>query len=220
MDINVLELYGIGQRRINVVEFIRGNCYRALALVIISFYALIIMADLISHDFWYEDHAQQFLSKVEDTSDSKYTSMKKSILYAEFVVLTYFIFNHILHLVGYGLLFLKNVRPNVSLVICLVNIILNSIMLTDWQWRINLFGTKVLLALCLFQFKVQKALQDAPIPLKIKQQVLPEENHEILNSIQDKMPSLKRGNKTRVVSVREKVIDHLKTVQSRLINAP
>lgn len=34
------------------------------------------------------------------------------------------------------------------------------------------------------------------------------------------MPSLKRGNKTRVVSVREKVIDHLKTVQSRLINAP
>ncbi len=108
-----------------MIKIIRGNCYKALAFVILSIFAVLIVADLIAHDYWYESHALMYASKDPNVGESSYTIAKRTILVIELVVLIYFLVNHVLHLIAYGLLFLKNKRSFASLILCLANIVAN-----------------------------------------------------------------------------------------------
>ena len=118
--------------------------------MILSIFAVLIVADLICHDYWYESHALMYVSKDGNADESNYTIAKRTILVIELVVLIYFIAIYVLHLIGYGLLFLKNKRSFASFILCLDNIVFNVYMEKNQEYRISLFGTKLLLSLILF----------------------------------------------------------------------
>ncbi len=122
------------------------------------------------------------MSKSEDAIDSNYSVIKRSLLVAELIVLIYLIIDYVMHMIAYGLLFLKNLRSHVTLLFVLVNMVLLVFMFTNWDWSMDLFGTKMLFSLCLFQLKIHKTIQDAPLPSKLKQQVVPEENSNLLRT--------------------------------------
>ncbi len=93
--------------------------------MILSIFAILIVADLICHDYWYDSHALMYLNKDGNEGDSDYTIVKRTILVIELVVLICFITNHVLHLIGFGLLFMKNKRSWASFILCLANIVFN-----------------------------------------------------------------------------------------------
>jgi len=88
-----------------------------------------------------------------------------------------------LHFFGYGLLFARNLNPNVSLVFCVANIGMALFMLWNWEWRLNLFGAKMTLGLCLIYIKLQKVNQDFPSLFNHKKQVIPEDSSHLLSNI-------------------------------------
>lgn len=90
--------------------------------MILSIFAILIVADLICHDYWYDSH---FVNKDGNVGDSDYTIVKRTILVIELVVLICFITSHVLHLIGFGLLFMKNKRSWATFILCLANIFFN-----------------------------------------------------------------------------------------------
>jgi len=104
----------------------------------------------------------------------------------------------------------------VSLVFCLANIGLALFMLLNWEWRLNLFGTKMTLGLFLIYIKLQKVSQDFPSLFNHKKQVIPEESSHLLSNIGTQQKKIHTKPKSKqslgVISVREKVLRMLKTV--------
>ena len=200
MDETHLKLHGHSECRRNLaLKVLRSRAVSLTQVVAIGLYLLVLAAGFIFQDVWYGDRS----SKDEKIASGLYVT--------ELVLLGIFLIEILLHIVGYGTLYLREARSVCDLLFTLACSALTAFMFTQEDRRQDLLGVKTIAVVTLLYvrletFKIKWTALRYPKDL---QKVSPDDP----SFIQD---TLQHSHHLGVVSVRNKVIEELRAVQDRI----
>ena len=102
MDETALNLYGISRRRMAIVHLVRSKGFASLQCAMIILYTIFIIGVFILHDIYIDEIAKEIYLNEENDR----TASKVAIIF-EFVILSLFLLDLLLHCVGYGFLYMR-----------------------------------------------------------------------------------------------------------------
>ena len=192
---------------------VRSTCYNWYTIVSIIFYALLLAAYFCYHDIWFEDNATEYLSNSERDPDSTANIVQFVLFVTELALLGLFTLDLLLNTIGYGMLYIRRAYPILESVCILLNtaILLRMLTKTSNDGK-GLFGVKMLSAVTLFILRLE-TLKHKMIKIRTTEvkKIHPEGQ---FTTLQD--ATLATKDALGVVSVREKVIQELRSVQERV----
>ena len=173
-------------------------------------YGLVIFFSLVSHDFYYEDRAEDYISRKESSKSSQYIA--QSILFlVELTLLFLFSIDMLLSTLGYGYLYARHISQVFLAILVMANVGLIIYMYDSVTRSKNLFGIKIFFAMGLFIF----LLDTLRVKVSIMQKARDEKNDKtgkVFPSKNDREEAAKMESQIGVVSVRDKVISELRSV--------
>lgn len=123
-------------------------------VILIVLYVLTVAVSLVGMDFFVEERAKDYLSGIED-SDSSSALLQRVLLVTELFLLVFIIIELIMHIIAYGLLFIRKLRPILTVIAVLANCALIIAMVSETERRYSLFGVKTLAAVTLLALRGQ-----------------------------------------------------------------
>ena len=107
MDKDDLVRSGIRGNRLNLSLFLSSKGYDICQIVLIVIYCILMIVTFLVEDIIYEDQSCDGADSVEnDDLGSRQTVIFQLLVFLEIVILLFFSLDILLHVIGYGLIFL------------------------------------------------------------------------------------------------------------------
>ena len=168
MDETHLKLHGLSDcRRACALKVLRNRLVSITTVVAIGLYLLVLVAGYVFHDIWSRDRA------------GKDEKIEYGLYVTELVLLGIFLLEILMHIVGYGLLYLREAKSICGLLFTLGCGALTAFLFIEEEKRQELLGVKTIAVVALLYVRLEtfkKKWTELRDP-KVTQKVSPDDHH-------------------------------------------
>ena len=113
-----------------MVEILRRRGYIIFYIGVTLLYGLIVIAAFACQGIWYEERAEAYFDKSELKRDNEIT-VERILFVTELVLLSIFFIDLLLHIIGFGGLYLRKVQSITEIILIMVNAVVVFIMMNS-----------------------------------------------------------------------------------------
>ena len=113
-----------------MIETLRLRGYNTAQISVSLLYGLMIIASFICQGIWYEERAEAYFDKSELKRDGEITA-EWILFVTELVLLSIFFIDMLLHIIGFGGLYLRKVQSITEIILIMVNAVVVFIMMNS-----------------------------------------------------------------------------------------
>ena len=111
-----------------MVEQLRRRGYSIVQSCVTLLYGLLVIAAFAAHGIWYEERAEAYFDRRDLGSDLQ---VQWVLFITELALLGFFAIDFVLHMVGYGGLYLRKVQTITELICLVANAVVVSYMMSS-----------------------------------------------------------------------------------------
>ena len=120
----MLKQQGMSNCRVKLIKSLQSKPMRGIQIVSVVLYFAALLAEFVYHDITYEDRMNEYFA-LRDNKDN-YTSdqddTKIALFGIEFGVIVLILIDYLLHIIGYGLLFISLPQTILTIILLLGNL--------------------------------------------------------------------------------------------------
>ena len=113
-----------------MIEVLRRRGFVIAQISVTLLYGLMIIAAFICQGIWYEERAEAYFDKSELKRDGEITA-ERILFVTELVLLSIFFIDLLLHIIGFGGLYLRKVQSITEIILIMVNAVVVFIMMNS-----------------------------------------------------------------------------------------
>ena len=153
MDEQGLVLYGLGGIRLTLARILRAKVFMGFQVFSIALFGLILAAEFICYDIWFDDRAQFYVAD-ESEKGKEWHDMQSALFMIEIILLCLFTIEILLHIIAYGMLYVRTFDTWLGFALTLTNLVLIFLLYMESLKDQSLFGVKMLVSVTLLYMRL------------------------------------------------------------------